>query len=150
MSSRPRLAVAAAAALALAIPFAVKSADAATMNTEAATPDAAAAKTYTAAEVLAGVKKNSTTANKVNSKPHINTMTRAKNVNVYQVATGVYAYSSSLAVDTDGSDRDPDPDHQNQTTFTTSDGKNLGAHHVPLYVLGDACSDGRSPCPLSF
>src|SRR5436305_10796390 len=150
MSSRPRLAVAAAAALALAIPFAVKSADAATMNTEAATPDAAAAKTYTAAEVLAGVKKNSTTANKVNSKPHINTMTRAKNVNVYQVATGVYAYSSSLAVDDDGSDPDPDPAHQGETTFQDSNGKQLAAHHVPFYVLGDDCWDRKTPCPHFF
>src|SRR6184192_4441516 len=108
MSSRRRFS-AVAAALALAAPLAVNSADAAT----AATPDAAAkAPTYTAAQVLAGVKKNSTTANKVNSKPHINTMTRAKNVNVYQVTPGVYAYSSSLAVDDDGSDPDPDPDHQ--------------------------------------
>ncbi|SFW73065.1 glycoside hydrolase family 75 protein [Amycolatopsis australiensis] len=150
MSSRPRLAVAAAAALALAIPFAVKSADAATMDTQAGAPDAAAAKTYTAAEVLAGVKKNSTSANQVNSKPHINTMTRAKNVNVFQVAKGVYAYSSSLAVDDDGSDPDPDPDHQGTTTFQDSNGKQLAAHHVPFYVLGDDCYDRKSPCPHFF
>ena len=138
MSSRTRFAVAAAAALALVTPFALKSADAATMNTDAqAAPSAD--KTYTAAQVLAGVKKNSTTANKVNSKPHINTMTRSQNVNVYQVATGVYAYSSSLAVDDDGSDPDPDPDHQGQTTFQDSNGKQLAAHHVPFYVLGDDC-----------
>lgn len=149
MSSRTRFAVAAAAALALVTPFALKSADAATMNTDAqAAPSAD--KTYTAAQVLAGVKKNSTTANKVNSKPHINTMTRSQNVNVYQVATGVYAYSSSLAVDDDGSDPDPDPDHQGQTTFQDSNGKQLAAHHVPFYVLGDDCYDRKSPCPHFF
>src|SRR5438270_12378640 len=108
-SPRTRFAVVAAAALALATPLTIRSADAATMNT-AATAVTSASPSYTAAQVLAGVKKNSTAANKVNSKPHINTMTRAMNVNVYQVATGVYAYSSSLAVDDDGSDPDPDPD----------------------------------------
>jgi hypothetical protein len=152
-SPRTRLALVAAAALALATPLAIKTADAATMNT-AATPataaNAAAAPSYTAAQVLAGVKKNSTTANKVNSKPHINTMTRAMNVNVYQVAKGVYAYSSSLAVDDDGSDPDSDPDHQNQTTFQDSNGKQLAAHHVPFYVLGDDCWDRKSPCPHFF
>src|SRR5215471_3972976 len=129
-SSRRRLAVVAAAALTLAVPFAARSAEATTQAT--ASPNATS---FTAAQVLAGVKKNSTTANKVNSKPHINTMTRAQNVNVYQVASGVYAYSSSLAVDDDGSDPDPDPDHQNQTTFQDSNGKQLAAHHVPFYVL---------------
>ena len=148
MTPRPRFAVAAAAALALATPFAVKPADAATRDTGAGTP--AAGKTYTAAQVLAGVKKNSTTANQVNSKPHINTMTRAKNVNVFQVTSGVYAYTSSLAVDDDGSDPDPDPDHQGQTTFQDSDGKQLAAHHVPFYVLGDDCYDRKSPCPHFF
>jgi hypothetical protein len=148
--------VAAAAALALAAPLVARSADAATMNTAAtAVTSAAAAKTpaapsFTAAQVLAGVKKNSTTANKVNSKPHINTQTRAMNVNVFQVATGVYAYSSSLAVDDDGSDPDPDPDHQNQTTFQDSNGKQLAAHHVPFYVLGDDCFDRKTPCPHFF
>ena len=44
--------------------------------------------TYTAAQVLAGVQQNMTAAKQVNTKPHINTMTRAMNVNVYQVATG--------------------------------------------------------------
>ena len=77
-------------------------------------------------------------------------MTRAKNVNVYQVATGVYAYSSSLAVDDDGSDPDPDPDHQGQTTFQDSNGKQLAAHHVPFYVLGDDCWDNKTPCPHFF
>ncbi|MET9002291.1 glycoside hydrolase family 75 protein [Amycolatopsis sp. NPDC004169] len=140
MSSRSRSAVV-AAALTLVAPFAVKTADAATAD---------AAPSYTAAQVLAGVKKNSTTANKVNTKAHINTMTRAKNVNVYQVTPGVYAYSSGLAVDTDGSDPDPDPDHQGQTTFQDSNGKQLGAHHVPFYVLGDDCWDRKSPCPHFF
>jgi hypothetical protein len=141
-----------AAALTLAAPpLALKSADAATTNTAAqAGATATAAKTYTAAEVLAGVKKNSTTANKVNSKPHINTMTRSQNVNVFQVTSGAYAYSSSLAVDTDGSDPDPDPDHQGQTTFQDSNGKQLAAHHVPFYVLGDDCWDRKSPCPHFF
>ena len=152
-SPRTRFAVVAAAALALATPLALKSAGAATDNTAPATVASAqspASPSYTAAEVLAGVKKNSTTANKVNTKPHINTMTRAMNVNVYQVATGVYAYSSSLAVDDDGSDPDPDPDHQNQTTFQDSNGKQLAAHHVPFYVLGDDCWDRKSPCPHFF
>jgi hypothetical protein len=139
------------AALALAAPLAVKSADAATTVTSAASAQAPAApSSYTAAQVLAGVKKNSTSANQVNSKPHINTMTRAKNVNAYQVAKGVYAYSSSLAVDTDGSDPDPDPDHQGSTTFDDSNGKALGAHHVPFYVLGDDCYERTSPCPHFF
>ncbi|MFD2462704.1 glycoside hydrolase family 75 protein [Amycolatopsis samaneae] len=145
MSSPRRRFAVVGAALALAAPLAVKSADAATTNT-----DTAAAPSYTAAQVLAGVKKNSTDANKVNSKPHINTMTRAKNVNVYQVAKGVYAYGSGLAVDTDGSDPDPDPDHQGTTTFKDSDGKSLGAHRVPFYVLGDDCYDKKNPCPHFF
>src|ERR1700756_4555821 len=115
-STRTRLAVAAAAALALALPLAIRNADAAT------TPTATAA-SVTPAQGLAIVQANMTTANKVNTKPHINTMTRAQNVNVYQVASGVYAYTSSLAVDDDGSDPNPDPDHQDQTTFKTSDGK---------------------------
>jgi hypothetical protein len=72
------------------------------------------------------------------------------NVNVYQVATGVYAYSSSLAVDDDGSDPDSDPDHQNETTFQDSNGAQLAAHHVPFYVLGDDCWDNTVPCPHFF
>src|SRR5690348_7205600 len=147
-STRTRLAVAAAAALALAAPFAVRDADAATAPA-AAEADAAAA-SYTPAQVLAGVKKNMTSSKKVNSKPHINTMTRAQNVNVYQVASGVYAYTSSLAVDDDGSDPDPDPDHQGETTFQDSNGKQLAAHHVPFYVLGDDCWDRKTPCPHFF
>jgi hypothetical protein len=139
--------VAAAAALALAVPLAVGHADATTPTTVKAAPASAS---YTAAEVLAGIKANSTAANQVNTKPHINTMTRDMNVNVYQVSKGVYAYSSSLAVDDDGSDPDPDPDHQNQTTFQDSNGKQLAAHHVPFYVLGDDCWDRKSPCPHFF
>ena len=130
-STRTRLAVAAAAALVLATPFVVRDADAATTPAAAPQADSAAA-SFTAAEVLAGVKKNMTSAKKVNSKPHINTMTRAMNVNVYQVASGVYAYTSSLAVDDDGSDPNPDPDHQGETTFQDSNGKQLAAHHVPF------------------
>src|SRR2546429_2922215 len=145
-STRTRLAVAAAAALALATPLAIRTAaDAASTS-----PQPQASGQYTAAQVLAGVKKNMTASKQVNSKPHINTMTRKMNVNVYQVAPGVYAYTSSIAIDTDGSDSDPDPDHQGQTTFKTSDGKYLGAHHVPFYVLGDDCWDRRSPCPHFF
>ncbi len=117
---------------------------------DASTTTPQASGSYTAAQVLAGIKKNMTSSKQVNSKPHINTMTRAMNVNVYQVASGVYAYTSSLAVDDDGSDPDPDPDHQGQTTFQTSDGKQLGAHHVPFYVLGDDCWDRKSPCPHFF
>jgi hypothetical protein len=151
-SNRTRLAVAAAAALALATPLAIANADAATTpNTVAAGPAAApAAGSYTAAQVLAGIQKNSTSATQVNTKPHINTMTRAQNVNVYQVASGVYAYTSSMAIDTDGSDPDPDPDHQGDTTWQDSSGKALGAHHVPFYVLGDDCWDRTSPCPHFF
>jgi hypothetical protein len=149
-SIRTRVAVVAAAALALAAPAAVRTTAAATPASAAAVGETAAAPSYTAAEVLAGVKKNSTTANKVNSKPHINTMTRAQNVNVYQVASGVYAYSSSLAVDDDGSDPDSDPDHQDETTFQDSNGAQLAAHHVPFYVLGDDCYDRKSPCPHFF
>src|SRR5436190_19956267 len=148
-STRRRFAVVAAAALALAAPLAVKAADATTTPT-ALQAGPAAATSFTPAQVLAGVQANMTTANKVNSKPHINTMTRAQNVNVYQVATGVYAYTSSMAIDTDGSDRDPDPDHQGQTTWHDSNGKALGAHHVPFYVLGDDCWDRKSPCPHFF
>src|SRR5256714_11511343 len=151
-STRTRFAVVAAAALALAAPLAIKSADAATTLTavKADSAVAPAAASFTPAQVLAGVKKNMTTAKKVNSKPHINTMTRTKNVNVFQVASGVFAYTSSMAIDTDGSDRDPDPDHQGQTTFQDSNGKALGAHHVPFYVLGDDCFDRKSPCPHFF
>src|SRR5689334_11302493 len=144
--TRKRLAVAAAAALALATPLAIRNADAATTATHVP----AAASSYTPAQVLAGVQANMTTANKVNSKPHINTMTRAQNVNVYQLASGVYACTSGMAIDTDGSDSDPDPDHQGQTTWTDSNGKYLGAHHVPFYVLGDDCWDRKSPCPHFF
>lgn len=155
-STRTRLAVAVAAALALATPLAVANADAATTPTTVtagltAAPAAAQAGTsYTAAQVLAGIQKNSTAANQVNSKPHINTMTRAQNVNVYQVATGVYAYTSGMAIDTDGSDPDPDPDHQGDTTWQDSNGTALGAHHVPFYVLGDDCWDRKTPCPHFF
>jgi hypothetical protein len=141
--------VAAAAALALATPLAIRNADAATTSTHVPTAPAAAT-SFTPAQVLAGVQANMTTANKVNSKPHINTMTRAQNVNVYQVAPGVYAYTSGMAIDTDGSDSDPDPDHQGETTWTDSNGKYLGAHHVPFYVLGDDCWDRKSPCPHFF
>ena len=147
--TRRRFAVVTAGALALAAPLAVKAADAATTPT-AVQVGPAAATSFTPAQVLAGVQANMTTANKVNSKPHINTMTRAQNVNVYQVASGVYAYTSSMAIDTDGSDPDPDPDHQGQTTFKDSSGKYLGAHHVPFYVLGDDCWDRKSPCPHFF
>jgi hypothetical protein len=143
-STRTRLAVAAATALAVAVPIGLKGADAAAVTA------APAAASYTPAQVLAGVQANMTSANKVNSKPHINTMTRSQNVNVYQVATGVFAYSSSLAVDDDGSDPDPDPDHQGETTFQDSNGKQLAAHHVPFYVLGDDCWDRKSPCPHFF
>jgi hypothetical protein len=146
-TTRTRFAVAAAAALALATPLAIKNADAATTPASPAAPSAAS---YTAAQVLAGVQKNMTAAKQVNSKPHINTMTRAQNVNVYQVATGVYAYSSGMAIDTDGSDSDPDPDHQGETTWEDSNGQALGAHRVPFYVLGDDCWDRKTPCPHFF
>jgi hypothetical protein len=109
---------------------------------------------YTAAQVLSGVQKNMVSSKQVNTEPHINTMTRAMNVNVYQVASGVFAYTSSMAIDDDGSDPDPDPDHQDQTTWTDDNGAYLGAHHVPYYVLGDDCWDNEPaqggdyhPCP---
>ena len=150
-STRTRLAIAAVAALALATPLAIANADAATTSpAQAGAAAPAAATSYTPAQVLAGIQKNSTTANKVNTKPHINTMTRAQNVNVYQVASGVYAYTSSMAIDTDGSDPDPDPDHEGDTTWSDSSGKALAAHHVPFYVLGDDCWDRTSPCPHFF
>ena len=151
-STRTRFAVVAAAALALAVPLAINAADAATTPTAVKADSAGtlAAAAFTPAQVLAGVQANMTTANKVNSKPHINTQTRAQNVNVFQVSSGVFAYTSSLAVDDDGSDPDPDPDHQGETTFQDSNGKQLAAHHVPFYVLGDDCFDRKSPCPHFF
>lgn len=152
-TTRTRLAVAAAAALALATPLAIKNADAATTppaNADTAPAQTRAAASFTPAEVLAGVQKNMTAAKQVNTKPHINTMTRAQNVNVYQVASGVYAYSSGMAIDTDGSDPDPDPDHQGETTWSDSNGDALGAHKVPFYVLGDDCWDRKTPCPHFF
>ena len=151
-STRTRLAVGVAAALALATPLAMANADAATTPITAKADSAApaAATSYTPAQVLAGIQKNSTSSTQVNTKPHINTMTRAQNVNVYQVAKGVYAYTSSMAIDTDGSDSDPDPDHQGDTTWQDSNGQALGAHHVPFYVLGDDCWDRTTPCPHFF
>ncbi|MCZ4098585.1 glycoside hydrolase family 75 protein [Streptomyces sp. H39-C1] len=147
-SIRTRLVVAAAAATALTIPLVVGHADAATTSaTVKAAPAAApAATSYTAAQVLAGIQQNSTAANKVNTKPHINTMTHS-DVNVFQVAPGIYTYSSGMAIDTDGSDPDPDPDHQGETTWEDSNGQALGAHKVPFYVLGDDCWDRKTPCP---
>ncbi|HEV2374829.1 MAG TPA: glycoside hydrolase family 75 protein, partial [Streptosporangiaceae bacterium] len=136
-----------AAALALAaIPFITTTAHAAPGHTV----KAAAAASVTPAQALAFVQANMTAANQVNSLPHINTMTRAMNVNVYQVTPGVFAYTSSMAIDTDGSDPNPDPDHQSTTTFQDSNGAQLGAAHVPYYVLGDDCFDKVSPCPHFF
>ena len=83
---------------------------------------------------------------KVNSEPHRNTQTQKLDVNVYQVAKGVFAYTSSMAIDTDGSDPDPDRDHQNHSAWQDDNGHSLGAHHVPYYVLGDICPDRHSPC----
>jgi Fungal chitosanase of glycosyl hydrolase group 75 len=103
-----------------------------------------ASSTHTAAQVLAAVKENMTPAIKVNKEPHRNTQTQKLDVNVYQVATGFFAYTSSMAIDTDGSD--PDPDHQDQTAWQDDEGHQLGAHHVPYYVLGDICPDRQSPC----
>src|SRR5215469_2106649 len=142
--SRRVIGLAAVASLAVAIPLVLNH------GASASTTTPQASGSFTAAQVLAGIQQNMTTANKVNSKPHINTMTRAMNVNVYQVAPGVFAYTSSMAIDDDGSDPNPDPDHQNQTTWKTSDGKYLGAAHVPFYVLGDDCWDRKSPCPHFF
>jgi len=105
---------------------------------------------FTAAQVLAGIKANMVTSKKVNTLAHINTQTRAKNVNVFQVTPGAFAYTSSMAIDTDGSDPDPDPDHQGETTFSDDSGKALGAHHLAFYVLGDDCFDRKTPCPHFF
>ena len=133
-STRTRFAVVTAAALALATPLVIRTtADAATTHAAVKADSAVTlAASSTPAEVLARIKENMTTANKVNSKAHINTMTRAKNVNVFQVASGVFAYTSSMAIDDDGSDPDSDPDHQGQTTFQDSNGKQLeiGRAHV--------------------
>jgi Fungal chitosanase of glycosyl hydrolase group 75 len=159
-STRTRIALASVGALALATQFAVANAHAAVPHAAAMSHAAAThhgglvrradSSDYTAAEVLAGIQQNSTAANQVNTEPHINTMTRAVDVNVYQVASGVYAYTSSMAIDDDGSDPDPDPDHQDSTTFQDSNGAQLAAHHVPYYVLGDDCWDNQSPCPHFF
>jgi hypothetical protein len=110
---------------------------------------------FTAAQVFAGIMAHESSADQVNTLPHINTQTRAMNVNVYQVATGVFAYSSGMAIDTDGADPDPDPDHQGSTTWQDNSGTALGAHHVPFYVLGDDCWDNEAgtkkvPCPHFF
>jgi hypothetical protein len=105
---------------------------------------------FTAAEVLAGVRANMVASKKVNTLPHINTQTRAKNVNVFQVTPGTFAYTSSMAIDTDGSDPDPDPDHQGETTFSDDTGRALGAHHLAFFVLGDDCFDRKTPCPHFF
>lgn len=100
----------------------------------------------TVGEVLAKVQGNMVPANQVNREPHLNTMTQSADVNVYQVAPGFFAYTSSMAIDTDGSDPDPDHDHQDQTTWQDTEGNDLGAHHVPYYVLGSVCYDGEAPC----
>lgn len=153
-SHRARYAVVAAAAVAFGTQVAIlHPAAAATPPARIAAANAAAAApatTYTAAQVLAGIQQHSTAATQVNTKPHINTMTRAMNVNVYQPASGVFVYTSSMAIDDDGSDPDPDPDHQDETTFQDSNGAQLAAHHVPFYVLGDDCWDKTSPCPHFF
>ena len=150
-SIRTGFAVAAAAAFALGTQFASASAHAAPAHHPLTANAVAASGTdYTAAQVLADIKKNSTTATKVNTKPHINTMTRDMNVNVYQPTKGVFTYTSSMAIDDDGSDPDPDPDHQGDTTFQDSNGDQLAAHHVPFFVLGDDCWDKKKPCPHFF
>jgi hypothetical protein len=105
---------------------------------------------YTPQQILAAIQSHMTPSVQVNSLPHINTMTRKKDVNVYEVSSGVFAYTSSMAIDTDGSDPDPDPDHQSQTTWQDSKGAHLGSHRVPFYVLGDDCWDKTSPCPHFF
>jgi hypothetical protein len=153
-SIRTRFAVAAAAALALGTQVAFLHPAAASSPPPSppprTRPPPRRTTTYTAAQVLAGIQQHSTAATQVNTKPHINTMTRAMNVNVYQPASGVFVYTSSMAIDDDGSDPDPDPDHQDETTFQDSNGAQLAAHHVPFYVLGDDCWDKTSPCPHFF
>jgi chitodextrinase len=102
--------------------------------------------TPTPAAVLAGIQARMTSATQVNSKPHLNTMNHQVSVNVNQVLPGIFAFNSGMAIDTDGSDADPDPDHGDQTMWQDSNGQQLGAHHVPYYVLGDVCTSGGSPC----
>ena len=103
----------------------------------------------TPAQVVAAVQANMTTAKRVSSTPDINNATGA-DVYVYQVLPGIFAYTSSMDIDDDGSDPNPDPDHQDMTTWQTTDGKALGANHVPYYVLGDSCPTGQSPCDSFF
>lgn len=105
---------------------------------------------YTPQQIIGAVLSHMTSSVQVNTLPHINTMTREMNVNVYQVTPGVFAYTSSMAIDDDGSDPDPDPDHQDQTNCQDSSGAQLGAHHVPYYVLGDNCYANVSPCPYFY
>ena len=116
----------------------------------AVSPAHAQSVNFTSDQVLAGIRANMTSANQINSQPHLNTQTQQVNVNVYEVSSGVFAYTSSLAVDTDGIDPDPDPDHQNQATFNDDSGTSIGAHRVPYYVLGSICPDGSSPCDFFF
>jgi hypothetical protein len=116
----------------------------------AASPAHAESANFTPDQVLAGVQANMTSGNQVNSQPHLNTQTQQANVNVFQVAPGVFAYTSSMAVDTDGSDPDPDPDHLPQSSFQDDNGNSIGAHHVPYYVLGSQCPDGTSRCDFFF
>ena len=116
----------------------------------AVSPAHAQSVNFTSDQVLADIRANMILANQINSQPHLNTQTQQANVNVYEVSSGVFAYTSSLAVDTDGIDPDPDPDHQNQAAFNDDNGTSIGAHRVPYYVLGSICPDGSSPCDFFF
>lgn len=101
-------------------------------------------------DILSMLKARMQPSVQVNRLPHINTMTRAENVHVYQIAPGIFAYTSGMAINTDGSDPDADPDHQNQTAWQDSNGAHLGAHSVPYYVLGDDCASKTVPCSYFF
>lgn len=115
-------------------------------QSQAVSVETSSSGSYTPEQIITAIQSHMTPSVQVNSLPHINTMTRKMNVNVYEVTSGVFAYTSSMAIDTDGIDPDRDPDHQDETTWQDSSGAYLGAHHVPFYVLGDDCWDRTSPC----
>lgn len=104
----------------------------------------------TAPSLVATIEAKMSAANRVNTAAHLSSMSHSSKVDVHEIASDVYAFSSGMAIDTDGSDPDPDADHQNQTTWRASDGRSLGAHHVPYYVLGDICPEDRTPCPWFY
>ena len=72
-------------------------------------------------------------------------------MNVYQVAKGVYAYTSSMAIDDRRQRPRPGPGPPGRDDLArTATARPLAAHHVPFYVLGDDCWDRKTPCPHFF